>query len=794
MKTKKTFAIAMVIVMLMPLVMSCSPFRKQAVIVKADDPWYESTMFEIEKDIRANDTFESSSICASDEKIFSVYTTSQGGWSTSRTVVDTYDLYGNRLNRKDIICPDDLDILCVYSISANPEGTALNAVVVYLTLGKNGTMFTRIDPETGKMTNVKDLYSKKAKRTIRKEASVRSVSFIGEYAVVTMLCNDMSSDYVDYQVLLYKNNEFIGELDQSSIDVVMFMPGFIIDETTDTLFAVGYESTDLTTMEFDTRSGKLKDKKAFGETDDNKINFAEYTATDTGDMCKIDSLGNVVKIDVDDMTPKTIVDTNWYTPLFHPFLTADRNVNSSILSCDENRTIIVESETTPYTSDYYVQRDYIRVLNKADKNPHAGKKVIKLGLPPDSGITDYMSKAIFEFNKTNPDYLIRIWDKYKTGFNTYRYNGNPDEEKQIYTMIQDLKGGDAPDLVIGIQKKYAMRDDIFMDLTGMLDPGVMEKQYKNIFEAAKVDGKQYFLPVALEIEGLVTNKDLLKEGAVGITFEEFDKITKEKMEGFSPYDYPGSFENNKRSFILSCIDTKRSIEGEKIDFGTNQFRAAVKYAKDNFVYDDLLSYPTGYDFSDFSRYRGECYYKKIDDFLDYVQACYNSEGQYSIIGTPSVDASGPRFKAIETISVSASTGEKDGCRKFLNFLFAGTAYDSATPDFRHIVTNKEIMEKNVEATGKLNNRGFTNYMRQVESGAVVPAAGLDKATGDKMSTDEMKVVFLKCLGDLSTYYYEDAEITKFVFEEIDPYFKGDHSLDEAITVLNDRAAKYIREL
>ena len=794
MRSIKPFAMFMVIIMLMPLTMSCSPFRKQAVTVKADDPWYESTMFEIEKDIRANDTFESSSLCASDEKIFSVYTTSQGGWSTSRTVIDTYDLYGNRINRKDISTPDDLDILCVYSISANPEGTSLNAVVVYLTLGKNGTMFTRIDPETGKMTNVKDLYSKKAKRTIRKEASVHAVSFIGEYAVVTMLCNDMSSDYADYQVLLYMNNEFIGELDQSSIDVMMFMPGFTIDESTDTLFAAGYESTSLITMEFDTRSGKLKDKKSFGETDDNKINFAEYTATDTGDMCKIDSLGNIVKIDTDDMTPKTIVDTNWYTPLFHPFLTADRTVNSSILSCNENRTIIVESEATPYTSDYYVQRDYIRVLNKADKNPHAGKKVIKLGLPPGSGVTDYMSKAIFEFNKTNPDYLIRIWDKYKTGFNAYRYAGNPDEEKQIYTMIQDLKGGDAPDLVIGIQKKYAMRDDIFMDLTGMLDPEVLEKQYKNIFEASKVDGKQYFLPVALEIEGLVTNNDLLREGAVGITFEEFDKITKEKMEGFSPYDYPGSFENNKHSFILSCIDTKRSIEGEKIDFGTDQFKAAVKYAKDNFIYNDLLSYPTGYDFSDFSRYRGECYYKKINDYLDYVQACYKSDGQYSIIGTPSVDASGPRFKAIETISVSASTGEKDGCRKFLNFLFAGTAYDSATPDFRHIVTNKEIMTKNVEATAKLNNRGFTDYMRKVESGAIVPAAGLDKATGDKMSTDEMKAVFLKCLGDLSTYYYEDAEITKFVFEEIDPYFKGDHSLDEAITVLNDRAAKYIREL
>ena len=53
------------------------------------------------------------------------------------------------------------------------------------------------------------------------------------------------------------------------------------------------------------------------------------------------------------------------------------------------------------------------------------------------------------------------------------------------------------------------------------------------------------------------------------------------MYGFSAYDYPDSFYYNKQSFILSCIDTKSAIEGDKIEFGTEQFRTAVKYAKEN---------------------------------------------------------------------------------------------------------------------------------------------------------------------------------------------------------------------
>ena len=83
-------------------------------------------------------------------------------------------------------------------------------------------------------------------------------------------------------------------------------------------------------------------------------------------------------------------------------------------------------------------------------------------------------------------------------------------------MIQDLKGDEAPDIAIGIQNNYAMRDDVFMDLSDFLEPEVAEKQYSNVIEAGRIDGKLYFLPVTLEIEGLVTNEDLIGKDSVGI--------------------------------------------------------------------------------------------------------------------------------------------------------------------------------------------------------------------------------------------------------------------------------------
>ena len=83
----------------------------------------------------------------------------------------------------------------------------------------------------------------------------------------------------------------------------------------------------------------------------------------------------------------------------------------------------------------------------------------------------------------------------------------------------------------------------------------------------------------------------MEDGASGITFDEYDKLVKEDLNGFSPYDYPYSEDYNKRSFLLSCIDTKSAIEGDKIDFGTDQFRQAAEYAKENFQFS--ISIPGG---------------------------------------------------------------------------------------------------------------------------------------------------------------------------------------------------------
>ena len=127
----------------------------------------------------------------------------------------------------------------------------------------------------------------------------------------------------------------------------------------------------------------------------------------------------------------------------------------------------MDYEYLQFGFDVPEQNYYIRVLTKAEKNPNAGKEIVEIALPPNSGVSDYLAKTIFEFNKTDNEYLLRVWDKYKSGYTVGLVYGALDEnDQEVYKMIQDLKNDDAPDIALNIQKNYAMRDDVFMDLTG----------------------------------------------------------------------------------------------------------------------------------------------------------------------------------------------------------------------------------------------------------------------------------------------------------------------------------------
>ena len=793
MKKIKALALVMAVAMLQPLLMSCSANKNDAV-VKEDDPWYESTRFELDSDKNPTEMLEGTAVSYSNGKVFHIYSLVNLADMDNyrRTLLDVYDEEGNLSDRIKITDPSNYTLNSVRAFKPDSEGKTAEAIAELFAPGSFETGLVTIDLTTGETSNVR-LFKDKDGNTLEvslggmNSVGVSEVFVAGEF-YIPVIYDFTSTSGTAAHAFAYRGSEYLSEFDFSDLPAVYALEEFSYDSNSKTLFTVGYTYDGPFVLEFDPETGKRISSGEYSIQSDDEVNIADYKPVVSGELCKIDMLGNITAFDLQEQEVKTVIDNNWYTPYF-----SDLASDVRLIDCDENSAVIYSQKTTEYSMLFSETHESVTILKKTDKNPHAGKKIIELATPIDKDMTEYLSNAIYEFNRTDDEYLIRVWSKYKTGIKAGRSFSvlNVSDEK-LYTMIQELNGSEAPDIAIGIQKNYAMRDDVFEDLTGYLDDDVLEKQFTNIIEASKIGGKLYFLPVTLEIEGLVTDTNLIEPGAVGITFEDYEKMIEQDLDGFSPYDYPMSTYNYKQDFILSCIDTKSAIEGDEVDFGTDQFYAAVEWS-DKLFAQDGFDKPLDYDWNEESaRARTGCRYERIDSYIKFVHACNSSEGSYTIIGTPSVDASGPRFRAVETISVTNSSDMKEGAKKFINFLFSGAGYTDSSREFQNIVTNKEVMSRNISIiTGKNNE----SYDADALMSEYMMGLGDDSHVyGYKRATMDMEDQMMMSLSTISIYYYDDPVITSFLVEEIAPYYAGDRSLDETVKILNDRANKYVKEM
>ena len=785
MRKPKALAALTAVLMSLSFFASCAktPVELGTEEVGDSDPWYGSVRIVPDKDLGPSEMLMGTCAAASDDKVFYMYSAYDmvDYDNCRRTVLNTYDNGGELMSSTEVTGGDPYVINAVMAMRAGSDGKT--AEVIADTWGNQGfqTSLIKIDLDTAEITDIVEFTDGNGNSLEKDGVGVSEVEFVGDYCVAMIWAFTGPAFY------LFSGTDYVAELDLSTVDgVIWSYEPFSFDKEEGTVCVIAHRTGDTDVLlQFDSNDGHLVSCEDYVFSDDQDIKIADFEVTESGDLCRIDSLGNITKLITKDMTEETVIDNNWYSPYF-----SDLSGDNRILSCTDAKAVLYSRLTGPDAiSPQSTDSDVITILTKADSNPHAGKRVIELAMPLDTGVSAYLSNAIYEFNRTDDEYLIRVWNKYKTGFKVGRNFGNIDmDEEKIYTMIQELKGEEAPDLAIGIQRNYAMRDDIFMDLTGFLSDSVMDKQYGNIIDASRIGDKLYFLPVTLEIEGLVTNRDLLEDGAVGITFEDYDAMVRGGLDGFSPYDYPDSEYYNKSSFVLSCIDTKAAIEGDSVDFGDDQFYAAIEYAKDNFQYDDPDSTPLNF-ISDFnSRFRGESIYARCSGYLDFICACYSNDNDYSLIGTPSVDARGPRFRALETISVASSTNKEEGCRKFLNFLFDGAGYDTEDPLLSSIITNREIMESVIPSITAAHNELLQG---KIDSDNAMVETDFYH---DKIATESMQQSFLDCLATISTYYYEDPRIVSFVAEETAAYYAGDVTAEEVVEFLNDRVDKYIHEM
>ena len=766
--------------------------KVQDLVVGKDDPWYDSFRFSLSPDKPSSDMIMQTDVLAWNGKICHFYNYMVTETFSNVSKLDIYSEQGEKENSVELSFPEGGGAYSLLKIlPGDKENTVLGLVEV--TSEKTQTHFAKIDITSGDAAILDPVVGKDG------AALTGFASGIYTFDTYTVInTNDFETGKITSVV--YQGLDFLCELDLSTINGVSAIR--------DCSYASGSRHAFMNILtgsgekyvcEFDISNGQLINKKILEESDTNKADPTYFQFSAQGESLRLDSLGNIYRLDSEKNEETKVFENNWYSPDFYDFV-PDRNYIARVISMTEDKVIMyfysMDNITTPKA---FGENFTILILNKAQTNPHAGKKIIEISAPLDLSFSDYLSRAIVAFNERDEEYQIRIWNKHNEGSLTGSLHRELDpEEEKVYTIIHELEGSQAPDLVLNIERQEAMKDSMLMDLSSVLEEKTKQMLFDNVLTAGMTGGKLYFIPVTIQVEGIVVKEDLLGEGKIGISFDEYDRFVEDKLSGVQPYDYPYSTYNYRNTFLLSCIDIKSAIEGDSVNFDSEQFRRSAEYAKIHFMENAAdASNEIPYE-DEILRPMVDARYVRIAAFTDYVLNCSTENDSFSVIGTPSVEGRGARFQSAESISIVANTDRVEGCKKFVNFLLSGSFINENSPVFDSICTNKEVMSLELDKITAFYNEIYdeqvTRINEQNRQGMVYVDLTDILMEGHKKISPEMKENFLKMLSNLSVYYIQDRDIQDILSEELQAYYAGDRTLDDTIKLINDRVTVYINEV
>ncbi|MBO4928340.1 MAG: extracellular solute-binding protein [Clostridiales bacterium] len=751
--------------------------------VTKEDPWFDSARFTLQMEKSATDMLMTNTAAEYiNGKIYSTYATYDLDTSEEKVKLDVYSEQGTKEKALEIKFPDeDKQVQEIYSLIPSEDGKTATALVAVFNGGFE-TDFVKVDLETGVASDMTPLLDKNGQAV----PFITSATCVGRYTAIQG--TDLGTG--ETLLLFYEGMKLICEMDMSTLSGPCNIDAFSYNEKTKKAYAnVEMMSGEKYTCELDLSSGQFTNKTPWVTGGDNADTLTDYQCTPQGDLLRVDTLGNIFKYNVETNTEEKVLDNNWYSPYFYDF-NPDKNTDIRVIHFSDEKIVLYFYGDDGFPTARILPENFtILVLTKASSNPHEGKKVIEISAPLDGSFSDYLSQAIVSFNAEDPEYIIRIWGKYNEGIRAGRGFAILDPEiERAYTLVRELESDDCPDIVVNMDKKEAMNDKTLVDLSSFVEEDVKQNLFGNILEASKVDGKLYFIPVTIEVEGLIVKEDDVGKDKVGMTFEEYDSYVSGKLSGAQPYDYPESEYYYRDIFLMSCIDIKSAVEGEKVNFESEQFRKAAEYAKANFPEnrrdpDEFIPFA-----EEELRPEPDGRYVHMTNYVDYVKNCANGQDAFSVIGTPSVSAQGPRFKAQESISVTARSDRQDGCKKFINYLLSGKFVSGDLLSFASLCINKEVMKTEIALLSQYYNE---IYAFEMDYG-LFDKSQL-KTMGFKESTDTMQQKFFDMLSTLSVYYMDDKEIRNIINEEMAAYYAGDKSMDDVIRFLNDRVDKYISE-
>ena len=421
-------------------------------------------------------------------------------------------------------------------------------------------------------------------------------------------------------------------------------------------------------------------------------------------------------------------------------------------------------------------------------------------------LSQTLRQQIAKFNRENSQYRIQVLD-YSQYSEVIASPGSytEDSSSAILKLNTELLSGNLPDLidVSGSDlpvAQYAAKG-FLEDLVPFLnaDSSLSEDMLvKNVIDAVKMDGKLYRMPTSFSVIGAAGRHDVVGS---------YDAWTldamQDAMKKLSPDATVFNVDYTKTNVIYACLasslDQFVNWQSGTCSFDSDEFRAFLSFAN---------SFPgefdaTNFDFDEYvSDYRrvgqkqqllANISFSGFEDIYFQLEAMDNDA---DFVGYPGATGGfGCGFMPLGTICMTIGCKDKDGAWGFIRSLLSEdvqmeqTAFPILKSAFQKQAEQAMEQEYVTDENGEQILGSDGKPIRIIKY-----TIGFFSETVDVYAvTPEQYQIVCNLIDSTHSLYSFDQDILDIVAEECAAFFAGAKSIDETVSMIQNRVSLYVAE-
>jgi hypothetical protein len=402
-----------------------------------------------------------------------------------------------------------------------------------------------------------------------------------------------------------------------------------------------------------------------------------------------------------------------------------------------------------------------------------------------------MAEAIRLFNVSDEDAIIIMDPKYS--YNTVAQDIILDVATDDYTydlqvkaafmnlLSIDLLANEGPDIILGTME-YDQLDnpDMMLDLS---EDVVLDGVYDNVMGFAMTGDKLYQVPVAVELEGIMVDKDNVDTSVSGFSYDTYLEYLSGPCNGSDPCRL------TRVEYLCTVLAEEGSVfrdDDGSYDYENQDFAAAAAFVEDLNLRSDEEIEAEDLALSWMSRDMTD--HVNITTALEFLLQTQNQVDDKFIMGFPSSEPRGVLMNVKQSVGVCAATGAPEACKDFVKILL-GEDIQTLFGKYCGVSVNSEA-----QATA---SRWFAEQLNAYY-GCIADIHDYQERIAleeplEEVDPESVVTAMDGYIRNAAGFRHSDAAVEIIIREEIQAYFAGQKTIEEVMGLIQNRVDLYVSE-